>query len=322
MAIKPFGTLQTGHDVDRITLVGHGLQVAILTLGAALQSVRLNGVAHDLTLGSDGLADYEGALRFHGTIVGPVANRLAGAQVSIDGQTHVLAANEPSGNLLHSGAAGTHAQVWQVATISETAVTLTLSLQDDGFPGRRDLRVSYAIAAPGTLQMTITGTTTAPTVLNLAQHSYWNLDGTPTWAGHRLQIAADAYLPTDEANIPTGEIRPVAGTPLDFRTARQIVPDHPFIDHNFCLSHAPAPLRDVVWLTGQSGLRLTFATTEPGVQVFNGPQGIRPGAGAYGGIAIEAQGWPDAPHQPGFPSIALAQGQTYHQITQWRFDRV
>jgi aldose 1-epimerase len=322
MAISVFGTSRAGQDVHAITLSGHGLQACVLTFGAALQSLRLIGVSYDLTLGSDDLASYEGPLGYHGTIVGPVANRLAGAKALIGGQVVQLHGNEASGHLLHGGKMGTQACVWQIIKANETAVTLALKLQGDGFPGKREIRVTYAIAAPGTLQMEITGTTDGPTLLNLAQHGYWNLDGTDTWAGHQLQIAADSYLPTDNTYIPTGQVRPVKDTSLDFSKPRQLNLNDPFIDNNFCLGHAPAPLRDVVWLTGQSGLRLTFATTETGVQVFNGPEGTRPGVGPYGGIAIEAQGWPDAPNQPTFPSIALAPGQIYHQLTQWRFDRV
>ncbi len=321
MAVIPFGNIRAGAQVLRVDLGAYGMSAAVLTLGAALQSVRLDDVEYDLTLGSDDIADYESTHCYHGTIVGPVANRLAQARAVIDGQSYQFTANEASGSLLHGGKAGTHAQVWQIADNAPDAVTLTLSLQDDGFPGRRNLRVSYAIIGPRTLQMDITGTTDAPTLLNLAQHGYWNLDGTPTWAGHQIQIAAEQFLPSDANLLPTGEAKPVAGTAFDFRTARRIDINAPFIDNNFCLSRGPAPLRDVLWLTGQSGLRMTFATTEPGVQVFNGPQGWR-GTIPHGGIAVEAQGWPDAPNQPGFPSIALRPGEIYRQTTRWRFDRV
>jgi aldose 1-epimerase len=320
MTISVFGTTRAGQEVQAIRLSAHGLQVCVLTFGAALQSVRLDGVDHDLTLGADDVAAYEGALGYHGTIVGPVANRLAGARALVSEQVVQLQGNEPSGHLLHGGPGGTQARIWHVVQSDQASVTLGLTLLDDGFPGRRMLQVKYAITAPNTLRMEITGTTNASTVLNLAQHGYWNLDGTDTWAGHSLQVAADCYLPTDATHLPTGEVQNVTGTPLDFRQPRRIRPDDPFIDNNFCLE--PGGLRDVVWLTGQSGLRLTFATTEPGVQVFNGPEGLRYGVGPYGGIAIEAQGWPDAPNQPGFPSIAVAPAQTYHQVTEWRFDRV
>jgi aldose 1-epimerase len=321
VAVEDFGVTQAGVQVHRVTLTGGAMRVAVLTFGAAVQSVQMEGVGHDLTLGSDRLSDYEAHYGYHGTIVGPVANRLAQARAVIGGQAFQFAGNEASGHLLHGGPQGTQARVWQLEDMQADRVTLGLTLQGDGFPGTRCLRAVYAIVGDSGLQLDLTAATDAPTLMNLAQHGYWNLDGTATWDGHWLQVAADAYLPTGETSIPTGEVRSVEGTAFDFRKKRQIRIGAPFIDNNFCLSRQPAPLRDVVWLTGQSGLRLTFATTEPGVQVFNGPQGWR-GDKPHGGIAIEAQGWPDAPNQPGFPSVELAPGQTYSQTTQWRFDRV
>lgn len=228
MAVNPFRTTQSAAYADRITLTGQGLEVAVLTGGAVLRSVRMNGVA-----------------------------------------------------------------------------------QGDGFPGRRDLRVTCAIAGPRTLQMKITGTSDAATLPNLAQHGYRTLDGTPTWAGHSLQMAADSDLPTDPTSIPTREMRPENGRPLDLRTARPVAPDAPSIDTRFCLSCTRTPLRHAVWLTGPSGLRFDFCH-----------HGIRPGGIPCSGIAITAQGRPDAPHQPGFPGIARARGQTDHQTRQWRCDRV
>ena len=322
MATMPLGKTSTGAAVARIVLRGHGLQVAVLTYGAALQSVRLDGVDHDLTLGSDDLAQYEGRLCYHGTIVGPVANRLTNAKALINSTPHSFVPNEAAGHFLHGGPNGTQAQVWHIVQADDTAVTLSLGLQDDGFPGHRTVQATYAILPDATLLLTISGTTDAPTVLNLAHHGYWNMDGTPTWAGHRLQIAAAHYLPTDAGCAPTGAVQAVMGTAYDFQQARAIGIDDPFIDNNFCLSHQQEPLRDVLWLTGQSGVRLTVGTTEPGVQVYNGPHGWGAGGLPHGGIAIEPQGWPDAPNHAHFPSIALTPAQNLQQVTRWRFDRV
>jgi aldose 1-epimerase len=321
VTIEPFGRTSGNDIVLRITLIRGGMRAAVLTYGAALHSVRFDRLPYDLTLQSGEVAGYEGTHCYHGTIVGPVANRLGQGRFRVGGQAFHLDGNEASGHLLHGGVRGTQARVWEVEAADDVSATLSLTLEDDGFPGTRHLRATYALTADATLQLTLTATTDAPSLMNLAQHGYWNLDGTETWDGHTLQIAADHYLPTDATCLPTGDIRPVSGTDFDFREARQIGIGAPFIDNNFCLAHAPAPLRDVVWLTGKSGLRLTFATTEPGVQVFNGPQGWR-GDKPHGGIAIEAQGWPDAPNQPGFPSIALNPGETYSQTTRWKFDRV
>ncbi len=121
-------------------------------------------------------------------------------------------------------------------------------------------------------------TTDATTIANVVNHSYWNLDGTSTWAGHSLRIAADAILPVDADTIPTGEILPVEGTAYDFRAGKTFAPGAPALDHNFCLSDAPQPLRDVLTLTGTSGTTMTIATTEPGIQIYDGGHTRRPGA--------------------------------------------
>ncbi len=316
--LQRFGVTAKGAVVDRITLTNTHITATLLTYGCALQSLRLAGVPHDLTLGSGTLAHYEGPMCYHGTLVGPVANRLTRAAAPIDGQMVQFAPNEATGNLLHGGAHGIQTRIWTVADLTDSAVTLTLDLPDGdgGFPGNRHISARFSVTDT-TLRMHITATTDAPTLMNLAQHSYWNLNGTETWAGHTLRIAADSYLPITADLLPTGHAQPLADTPLDFRLARSIATGNPALDTCFCLT--PAPLRDVLWLTGDH-LRMTLATTEPGLQVYDGMRGIRPGHGPYEGLAIEAQGWPDAPNQPGFPSITLAPGQTYRQTTTWRFD--
>jgi aldose 1-epimerase len=316
--VRRFGVTAAGLAVESITLTSGQMTVTLLTWGCTLQSLRLSGVAHDLTLGSDSLADYEGPMCYHGTLVGPVANRLKGAAAPVGGRTFRFPANEASGSLLHGGANGIQTRVWTIADLTETSVTLTLHLPhgEGGFPGNRDISARFSLSH-STLRLDIGATTDALTLMNIAQHSYWNLNGTPSWAGHSLQIAADAYLPVTPDTLPTGEVRPVADTPLDFRSPRRITPGEPAMDTCFCLS--PGPMRDVLWLTGDR-LRLTLATDQPGLQVYDGQQGIRPGHDPYEGLAIEAQGWPDAPNHPHFPSIALAPAQTYRQTTTWRFD--
>lgn len=319
--ITAFGVTADGVAVRKITLRAGDLTVSILTWGAVLQSVRLQGVAHDLTLGSDLLADYEGDMRHHGSLIAPVVNRLTGARADVAGRPLTFEANQNRQHCLHSGSAGTHLKVWDVVTASTDAVVLALDLPDGegGFPGNRRVEVRFAVDAPTTLRMQVTATTDAPTIFNAANHSYWNLDGTAGWEGHSLQVAADAYLPTTSDFIPTGEIRDVEGGIHDFRTARVISPKAPDLDNCFCLGTAHGPLRDVLRLGGQSGVTLLLATTEPGVQLYDGRNAVRPGRAPYEGIAIEAQGWPDAPNHAGFPPIDLLPGQPLCQITQWRF---
>ena len=321
--IEFFGSSPSGETVQAVTIRAGGLTARILTWGATLQSARLAGVAHDLTLGSDDFADYLGDLRHHGSLIGPVVNRLTDAQAVIGGVQRRFEVNYNGRHTLHSGAVGCHLQNWQIQSASEDVCDLTRELPDGagGFPGRRQISARFEISAPACLTMTITAATDAETILNFANHSYWNLDGTQTWAGHQLKIAAEAYLPNDANFKPTGEVAPVAGTPMDFRQARAIIPGAPEMDNCLVLSRAQAPLRDVLWLTGTSGVTMTVATTEPGIQIYDQRGVQRPGAKTYEGIAVEAQGWPDAPNQPHFPQITVKPGTPLTQITRWKFAR-
>lgn len=318
----PFGTTASGLPVEKITLSHGGLTVALLTKGATVQSVRLEGVAHDLTLGSETLADYEGKMRHHGSLVVPVVNRLTNGQAMLDGQLLQFERNLNGKHTLHCGAAGGQHKVWEVEATSETSVTLGLRLPDGegGFPGNRHIRARFSLGAQQSLRMEVTAETDKPTLFNAANHSYWNLDGTPTWEGHALRVAAQHYLETNEDFAPTGKVLPCEG-PMDFRRGRKIAPGEPPLDTNFCLSGGRQALRDVLWLTGTSGLCLTVATTEAGIQVYDARNAARPGLGHYEGIAIEAQAWPDAPNHEGFPAIDLRPGAPITQVTEWRLSR-
>ncbi|MEO5615395.1 MAG: aldose epimerase family protein [Cypionkella sp.] len=309
-----FGTTTTGEAVEKITLTAGDLTVAILTWGAVIQSVRLKGIPHDLTLGSNALADYEGPLRYHGSIIAPVVNRLTNAQAPLGDETLNFQVNFNGQHTLHSGDAGTHLKVWQIIHSSDTECLLGLTLphHEGGFPGNRRIRALFQIAARASLRLSITTETDADTLINATNHSYWNLDGTADFTGHSLQINADHYLPATPEFIPTGEIRPTSDM-FDFRNAKPIAPQSPDLDNCFCLSQSQQPLRDVLTLTGQSGTKMTVATTEPGIQIYDCRHDT------YKGLAIEAQGWPDAPNKHGFPAIALAAGDTLTQITEWRF---
>jgi aldose 1-epimerase len=309
-----FGHTNRGETVDKIALSHGALSVDILTIGAVLHSVRLKGVRHDLTIGQGSVADCQGDLRYHGSLIAPVANRITGAAAMIAGQTHRFEANQDNRITLHSGKAGTHLKVWHPTDISATHATLTLSLPDGegGFPGNRHLTATYSLHDTATLRLDIQATTDAPTIFNAVNHSYWNLDGTPDWSGHTLRIAADRYLPGTPAFTPTGDIADTKGSPYDFTAARPITPANPPLDTCFCLSDGRGPLRDVLWLTGETGITMTVATTEPGIQVYDNRT-------TYRGLAIEPQLWPDAPNHPGFPAIDLTPDAPYHQTSEWRF---
>ncbi len=319
--MTPFGITQSGKDVHKITLTEGDLTVNLLTWGAVIQDVRLRGIDRSLTLGSDRSADYEGDMRHHGSLIGPMVNRISTARVRLDGMMYELERNEKGYIHLHSASDGTHLQVWNVAKVTANSATLTLALADGvcGLPGNRQITATFTVTAPATLTMTVTGTTDTKTLMNFANHSYWNLDGTPTWDGHKLQITANRYLPGTADDFPTGEIANVAGTDMDFRSTRTIGRNNPRLDNNFCLSDQRVPLRNVLWLTGQSGVHMTMATTEAGIQIYDGRQAQRPGRSTYEGLAIEAQSWPDAPNNPSFPQITVAPDEQYNQITQWRF---
>jgi aldose 1-epimerase len=321
--MTPFGTLPDGRLVHALTLAAGDLTVRLLTLGATLNDVRLNGVPHSLTLRTDNPADYLGPMLYFGGIVGPVANRLRNAQARIGSFVHNFEPNQGGRHILHSASAGTHLKIWTVTDHTADSATLTVTLPDGegGFPGNRHLTARFTVAAPAILRLDLTMTTDATTIANVVNHSYWNLDGTPTWEGHKLQIKADAILPVDADTIPTGEILPVAGTPYDFRAGKTITPGAPALDHNFCLSDAPQPLRDVLTLTGATGITMTIATTEPGIQVYDGGHTRRPGRDLHEGFAIEPQHWPDTPGNSHFPPITLAPGDTRTSATEWRFSR-
>ena len=322
MAISEFGTTAEGQLVHKITLASGDLTASILTRGATLQSVRLAGVDHDLALGSDTLADYEGKMLNFGCLVAPVVNRLTDARAPIGGKSYQFEPNQSGRHTLHFGATSTRQKVWQIAEASDSAVTLALTLPagEGNMPGNRPVRATFAVTGRG-LQMDVTATTDALTLFNVANHGYWTMDGADTWAGHQMRIAADRYLPVTADFCPTGDIAPVAGTIFDLRQMREIIPGTDSYDHNFCLSDTPQPLRDVLWLRGKSGVTMTIATTETGVQVYDGRNAARPGRGLYEGLAIEPQSWPDGPNHAGFPSIELAPGQTYHHTTRWSFAR-
>lgn len=329
---EPCGQTAGGEDVHRVAISAGDLSAAILTLGCTLQDVRLAGIARSLTVGSPSLAAYQAEMGTCGSIVGPVANRIGNASATIDGRTWRFDAHYRGRHTLHGGSAATHSRIWRILDTGPDHASLGLDLPhgQGGFPGNRRITARYEIAA-ATLRLTLDATTDAATLMNLANHSYWRLDGAPTFAGQTLRIDADRYLPgTAEDVLPTGEIADVAGTRFDYRRGRALQAGaEGLLDTNFCLSNTRRPLRPVATLTGTSGLSMTLATTEPGLQVFDGhnlglpryPSNDGPPHRAYAGLALEAQFWPDAPNNPSFPSILLRPGADWRQITEWRFSR-
>ena len=319
-------SLPDGRKVDRLTLTGGGLTAQVLTLGATVQDLRMDGVDHSLVLGCPDPADYLGDGIYMGAIVGRFANRIGGARFTMDGQEYRTDANFKERHTLHGGSRGTNWHLWQVEEARSDNAILSLALPDGdmGFPGAMTIRVRITLRDGG-LVFDIEAQADAPTPCNLAHHGYFNLDGGGDVRNHRLRVAADRYLPVDDDLIPLPGTAPVQGTRFDFRQAREIVPGE--YDHNFCLSDGPAAPRVVADLTGQSGIRMQIETDQPGLQVYDGVHfgGLSGLDGRsydrFAGVALETQGWPDAPNRPDYPGAILRPGQVYRHHAAYRFSR-
>ena len=330
--MTPFGTLSDGRPAHRFDLSGGGpLTASVLDWGACLMDVRLDGTDHSLTLGTGDFAAYEGPLASAGGLVGPVVNRISGAEASLDGETFRFDVKDEGGGpprTLHSGSAGTHRKLWQVADHGPSHVTLTHDMPDGegGFPGNRRATARYEVEG-NALTLTVETVTDAPTWINFASHSYWNLDGSTSVEGHVLECPASLYLPASEEGLVTGEVESVEGTRFDFRDGRALKAGPPHLDHNLCLSDRRGPLAVIGTLTGRTGIRLELASTEPGLQVYDGWKLEDVGFADHQGhplaprraVALEAQMWPDAPNREDFPSIRVDPGETCTQITRWTF---
>lgn len=321
---EPFGSLRAGDAVRRVRLEGGGLSAGILTLGAILQDLRRAGGGPPLTLGSPDLAAYDaGPMRYFGAVVGPVANRIGGAAAPLDGRVLRFPA-EPGPHLLHSGAAGLHARLWEIATLSPAEVLLECRAApgEGGFPGDRRFRARYALGPePGALTLSLEAESDRPTLVACTHHGFWDL-GQGGVDGHLLTVAADSVLPTDATGLPTGRVAPVSGTRFDFRTPRRLGPGDR-LDHNFCLATARGGLRRAAALEGPAG-RLTLSTTEPGLQVYTA-DGFRSDVAGHGGriyggragLALEPQGWPDAANRPAFPPVRLDAGEVWRMTARF-----
>jgi aldose 1-epimerase len=303
--------------------------------GAVVQDLRLEGHDAPLVLGFENFADYPPFSPYMGAIAGRFANRIAGGRFTINGQHYQADANFLGKHTLHGGAKGFGKRLWDVALHGDDFVTLTLHSPDGdhGFPGALEATCTYRLKIPGTLSVELTATTSEPTLCNLTNHSYFNLDdgGSGDILDHRLMLAAAAYLPVDDELIPTGLVQPVAGTAFDFRQARPVrcpgEGGQQLYDHNFCLGAGRGPLRQAAWAQGaSSGVEMEMWTTEPGVQFYAGHKVARDQEGlggrhykAYAGFCLEAQVWPDAPNHAHFPQAVLWPGEIYRHVTEYRF---
>lgn len=332
---EAFGKTPHGEDVQRFSLAAGGLNARIMTWGAVVQDLRLDGHDAPLVLGFETFEPYPAHSPHFGAIVGRYANRIANGRFSIDGTQYQADTNFLGKHSLHGGSHGFSRLLWQVAAAGSDFLALTLHSPDGdmGFPGALDVNCTYRLKIPGTLSVELTATTDQPTLCNLAHHSYFNLDdgGSGSALDHRLMLDADAYLPVDAEAIPTGTVEPVAGTAFDFRTPRPIRMEAPGgepvpYDQNFCVAAARGPLRRLAWVQGAgSGVEMEVWSTEPGVQFYAGQGTARdvPGLGgrryrAHAGICLEPQFWPDSPNRRYFPQAVLWPGEIYRQVTEYR----
>lgn len=343
MPVEPFGTTADGQAVGRHSLSRGSLRVDIIEFGAVITRIEVPdraGHSANVVLGLDTLAGYETVSPSFGAVIGRYANRIAGGRFSLDGHTYRLPVNEGP-NTLHGGPRNFGKRLWRVEGADAASLALVRRSPDgeEGFPGNLDVRVRYSLPADGVLRMDYAATTDRPTVLNLTNHSYFNLagEGTGSVLGHVVQLEADTFTPTDATQIPTGALRPVAGTPFDFRTPHpleaRIRAGDPQLaiakgyDHTFVLRGHAGTLRPAARCTDpESGRRLDVWTTQPALQLYSGNNLDGTLIGSSGriyrsgdGVCFETQGFPDAPNQPAFPSAVLRPGETFAARTEFRF---
>jgi aldose 1-epimerase len=346
-----FGKMPDGTTVEKYTLRNSlGMQATVITYGGTLQSLLVpdkNGKTEDVVLGFDDLDGYLKGTSYFGATIGRFGNRLADGKFSLDGKSYQVPQNDKT-NALHGGTKGFDKQIWKAEQVKDkgwVGVKLTYVSVDGemGFPGTLKTEVTYSLNEKNELRIQYHATTDKPTVLNLTNHSYFNLAGAGN--GDILdQVAivhAGHYTPVNEKLIPTGEIAPVAGTPMDFLKpvafGKRIREDHPQLkfaeptqggyDHNWVLDtkgKVTALAADVS--EPKSGRRLQLFTSEPGVQLYTGNflDGTVKGKGGkiyphWGAFTLETQHYPDSPNQKNFPSTRLDPGKAYSQTTVFKF---
>jgi aldose 1-epimerase len=322
---------------ESFTLRDNGIELEVLTAGAAVRRLRVGvgDAAVDVVLGHADVQAYRFAGGYQGAVIGRFANRLAGGRFTVDGARHRLPTNQ-HGNTLHGGFEGFDRMPWVVDEVGDTHVRLALTSPDgdNGFPGPVDVTVTYAVS-PGEVRIDYTASSDRPTPFNITNHSYLNLDGEGSGPvdDHVLHVSASGFTPVGETLIPTGAVRPVDGTPFDLREPRRIgdvlaADDEQLrlglgLDHNFALDGSG--LRLAARLSGAGGRTLEVLTDQPGLQVYSGAHFDHSLVGLSGltygpraGVALETQGFPDAPNQPAFPDAILRPGAPFHSTTIWR----
>ena len=340
-----FGATADGRAVDLYTLKNNnGVQAGIITLGGTLVYLLTpdrRGILADIVLGFDELSGYLGEHPYFGCLIGRYANRIARASFNIAGKNYVLAANDGR-NHLHGGQFGFDKRLWSArSNLSRQGAQVVLKYfspaGEEGYPGNLSVQVSYTLTAQNQLRLDYHASSDAETIVNLTNHSYFNLAGSGTVEDHILRFAAPRYLPVDAELIPTGELHRVDGTPFDFLRARSIGSrmtgsDHQLrltggYDHCWILAHESGACALAAELyEPTSGRQLDVYTTQPGIQFYSGNflDGSIVGKGGsvyerHSGLCLETQHFPDSPHKSEFPTTLLTPGDTYRETTVYAF---
>lgn len=339
---KPFGAMPDGTTVEELTLRDGGFTCSVLTYGGAVRTLTVPGRDGpvDVALGFDSLEDYRKQDKFLGALVGRYANRIGGARFTLEGRAYPLAANDNGVNHLHGGLVGFDKKVWAVEALEENTVTLSLTSPDgeEGYPGTLRVNVTYTLKDGG-LEIAYEAVTDRTTVCNLTNHTYFNLSGHNSGpvTDQLIQIYAGRCTTAGLGLIPTGEIAPVDGTPMDLRTLTPIGAHigEPFeqlrlgggYDHNWVIDGWDGTLRPAARAASpRTGVTMEAETTLPGIQFYAGnflggcPAGK--GGAAYAGrwgFCLETQYFPDTPNHENFPSCVLRPGEVWRAVTVYRF---
>jgi aldose 1-epimerase len=346
VTVRPFGTLPDGRHVDLYSITADNIELHAMTYGGIITSLKVPdryGEPGEVVLGHRGVEPYLRNAPYFGAIIGRYANRIANGRFLLGGSEHQLAHNDGP-NHLHGGRRGFDQQHWDaspVTTPDGAGVTFsrTSPAGEEGYPGTLTCSVTYLLITPGSVELRYDAVTDAPTIVNLTQHTYFNLASEPSASvlDHELTIHASYYTPVNGALIPTGQIASVDGTAFDFRqpvllrhalsgTHRQLGIAGGF-DHNFILRRPSAGLvRAATLHEPRLGRVLHVSTTEPGLQFYDGHllDGATTGVHGrvfdrYAGLCLETQHYPDSPHHAHFPSIELRPTERYRSTTRWEF---
>jgi aldose 1-epimerase len=342
---EPFGATPDGQAVDIYTLRNQsGVEARIMTYGGIVVSLKVpdkNGKLGDVVLGYDNLDAYVKNSPYFGALIGRYGNRIARGHFTLDGTAYTLATNNYP-NALHGGPKGFDKRVWSAST-HDTSDGQQLILNylskdgEEGYPGNLKVTATYTLMRDNALRLEYEATTDKDTVINLTQHSYFNLSGQGDILNHRVEILADRFTPVDATLIPTGVLQPVENTPFDFRTptaiGARIGQDDEQLkfgggyDHNWVIKKELGQLELMARVTDPaSGRILEVLSTEPGLQFYSGNflDGTLTGKGGWvyqhrAALTMEPQHYPDSPNQPNFPSTELKPGQVYHNTIIYRF---